>query len=197
MLCSLKTDYLAWIVIAGVSKSKTLSPASFTSDGRYIISVRDNLRVHIWNSNPFIDIPLSKKPKLIRSCETFLSENASIAIPWPAVNRAKPDLPNSSDPSSPRCFSLGVRFFPLGPTVTWPEEKLPSNFQCNMLEKLGIFVNCDMGAWSAGILTAGYDGIIRSFHNYGLPVRLWRNIFCISGVRSNLNRIEIWSRNFS
>ncbi|KAJ1696277.1 hypothetical protein LUZ63_004789 [Rhynchospora breviuscula] len=156
----------------GLSKSKSLSPASFTCDGRYIISVRDDLRVHIWNSNSFADIPLNKKPKPIRSCETFLCENATIAVPWPGVNQAKPDLPESSDLSSPRCFSLGAWFFPLGPTVTWPEEKLSSNIHGNLLEKLGSFVNRDLGAWNAGILTAGHDGIIRSFHNYGFPVRL-------------------------
>jgi WD repeat-containing protein 44 len=130
------------------------------------------LRVHIWNYKTSTDIPLNKKPKLIRSCETFLSKNGSLAIPWPGVSHAKPDVPNSSEPSSPRCLSLGTRFFPLGPAVTWPEEKLPPNIRGNLLEKLGSFVNCDMGAWSAGVLTAGRDGIIRSFHNYGLPVRL-------------------------
>jgi WD repeat-containing protein 44 len=138
------------------------------------------LRVHIWNYNTSTDIPLNKKPKLIRSFETFVSENGSIAIPWPGVERAKPDVPNSSDPSS-RCFFLGTWFFPLGPAVTWPEEKLLPNIQCNLLEKLGSFVISDMGAWSAGILTAGHDGIIRSFHNYGLP----------SGVGSNLKRVRI------
>ncbi|XVF33135.1 hypothetical protein REPUB_Repub17cG0142100 [Reevesia pubescens] len=86
--------------------------------------------------------------------------------------------------SSSECFSLGRGFFseslPKG-TATWPEEKLPppnslvvSSAMCKSQYKL-LKTSCQSAlgsshAWGLVIVTAGWDGRIRSFQNYGLPI---------------------------
>ncbi|OMP08667.1 hypothetical protein COLO4_06236 [Corchorus olitorius] len=88
--------------------------------------------------------------------------------------------------SSSERFSLGHGFFsdslPKG-TATWPEEKLPppnslvvSSAMCKSQYKL-LKTSCQgaLGsshAWGLVIVTAGWDGRIRSFQNYGLPIHL-------------------------
>ncbi|TYI73815.1 hypothetical protein E1A91_D07G156500v1 [Gossypium mustelinum] len=86
--------------------------------------------------------------------------------------------------SSSECFSLGHGFFSeslLKGTATWPEEKLPhpdsfvvSSAMCKSQYKL-LKTSCQSAlgsshAWGLVIVTGGYDGRIRSFQNYGLPV---------------------------
>ncbi|XWS76852.1 hypothetical protein CRYUN_Cryun01aG0213400 [Craigia yunnanensis] len=89
-------------------------------------------------------------------------------------------------PLSSERFSLGHGFFseslPKG-TATWPEEKLPppnslvvSSAMCKSQYKL-LKTSCQSAlgsshAWGLVIVTAGLDGRIRSFQNYGLPIHL-------------------------
>ncbi|GMI73652.1 hypothetical protein like AT5G24320 [Hibiscus trionum] len=86
--------------------------------------------------------------------------------------------------SSSERFSLGHGLFsvslPNG-TATWPEEQLPisnslvvSSAICKSQYKL-LKTSCQSAlgsshAWGLVIVTAGYDGRIRSFQNYGLPI---------------------------
>lgn len=69
--------------------------------------------------------------------------------------------------------------------ATWPEEKLPiwgapehdHDYDGHQLQqqKNNIQKHNNLGlsdAWGLVIATAGWDGTIRTFHNYGLPVRL-------------------------
>ncbi|CAA0827446.1 Transducin/WD40 repeat-like superfamily protein [Striga hermonthica] len=137
--------------------------ASFTSDGKHIISASDDSNIYIWNYTSAQSI---SKPKTIRSFECFLSE-ASIAIPWPGPKSSWSDY-----------FSLSHEYFhnPLSKgSATWPEEKLPVTTLTKSQYKL--FKNsCQTSsgshAWGLVIVSAGLDGRIRSFHNYGLPVSL-------------------------
>ncbi|KAB1215515.1 WD repeat-containing protein 44 [Morella rubra] len=88
--------------------------------------------------------------------------------------------------SSPDCFSLSRGFLleslPKG-SATWPEEKLSNSSpvtispaMCKSEYKIlksacqGMFSSPHM--WGLVIVTAGWDGRIRTYHNYGLPVRL-------------------------
>ncbi|XP_020111922.1 WD repeat-containing protein YMR102C-like [Ananas comosus] len=194
----------------GLRKAKTLSPASFTPDGRYIISVGNDSHVYIWNSDgstsPCSKVdesintrslikPSSKGPKSIDSFESFVSKGVSLAAAWPGVDKkAGNDRSKSSfDPSSipkrilepstllrdPDCLSLGAWLFSNGllrGTATWPEEKLPPPSDLSsMADDCSLPHRClaSMSAsWNSVIATASDDGIIRAFHNYGLPVRL-------------------------
>lgn len=80
-------------------------------------------------------------------------------------------------------FTLSSAFFaesaPRG-SATWPEEHLPSNSvtPSSTLHKSQykfLKASCQSAtthAWGQVIVTAGWDGHIRSFQNYGLPVQV-------------------------
>ncbi|KAL7230047.1 hypothetical protein ACSBR2_008565 [Camellia fascicularis] len=167
---------------------------SFTSDGKHIVSTCDDSNVYLWNCINQEEHSLSQ-PKIIRSWERF-STNALIAIPWsglksensgnglqlPALDESSP---NALPLPSPTRFFLDQEFilesFPKG-SATWPEEKLHSSSpravktalhksQCKFL-KSSCKSTSSSHAWDLVIVTAGCDGRIRSFHNYGLPVAL-------------------------
>lgn len=167
--------------------------ATFTSDGKHIISASEDSNVYVWN----YDIPKDyvSQPKVVRSSE-FFSSDSSIAIPWSGLKTVNPDngrhsrgpsqTSNSILPfiSSPY-LSLGSELFleaiPKG-SATWPEEKLPvssprsvSSGMCKSEYKF-LKSSCQSSSnshsWGLVIVTAGYDGRIRSFHNYGLPLPL-------------------------
>ncbi|KAJ8632350.1 hypothetical protein MRB53_025686 [Persea americana] len=186
----------------GIRNSGNQISARFTSDGSHIISVGEDSNVCIWNHNS-PDGPLPQRTKSIRSCERFLSSNASIAIPWLGM-KSETLAPNeqvSGDStgnvenacshnslislSSQNSVSLSHEFFSEAPpkgSATWPEEKLPTSSSpspasaiCKSQYRF-LKTSCQntvtSHAWGLVIVTAGSDGRIRSFHNYGLPVRL-------------------------
>lgn len=170
--------------------------ASFTSTGRHIISVGEDSHIYVWNYNDLC-VP-SKHKKSVRSCEHFFYEGVSVAIPW--SGRATTDTNSSlSCCTSPRRssfrnehqdsfssqsgdserFSLANWFFMDGSfrsNATWPEEKLPlwdesfdeqDHLHCdNLVDPVNL-----SPTWGLVIVTAGLDGMIRTFHNYGLPIR--------------------------
>ncbi|KAI8030358.1 WD repeat-containing protein 44 [Camellia lanceoleosa] len=168
--------------------------ASFTSDGKHIVSTCDDSNVYLWNCINQEEHSLSQ-PKIIRSWERF-STNALIAIPWSGLKSENsgngwqlPALDESSSNAlplpSPTRFFLDQEFilesFPKG-SATWPEEKLLSSSpravktalhksQYKFL-KSSCKSTSSSHAWDLVIVTAGCDGRIRSFHNYGLPVAL-------------------------
>ncbi|GFP93673.1 WD repeat-containing protein 44 [Phtheirospermum japonicum] len=148
--------------------------ASFTSDGKHIVSASDDSNVYIWN---YTD---QSQPKAVRSFECF-SSDASIAVPWPGPKPTGPQ--ERSPPFSPSdYFSLSQDYFldsiSKG-SATWPEEKLPVSTSPQTLSKSQYKLfksscqsSSDSHAWGLVIVTAGWDGRIKSFHNYGLPVSL-------------------------
>ncbi|XP_052303867.1 vegetative incompatibility protein HET-E-1 isoform X2 [Populus trichocarpa] len=182
--------------------------ASFTSDGKHIISTSEDSNVYIWN---YTSQERTSRTKNIQSCESFMSQNASVAIPWRGIETVPETLSSPetsgdvnsfrSDRSCPKfcgeieqkrlssspsvCFSLARGFLLESLTrgsATWPEEKLPNsspkaasppksrpefkylkNACQNMLSS---------HMWGLVIVTAGWDGRIRTYLNYGLPLRL-------------------------
>ncbi|KAL6650633.1 hypothetical protein ACP70R_009558 [Stipagrostis hirtigluma subsp. patula] len=154
----------------GPCKSKALSSPSLTSDGRYLISAGNDSNVYIWN---FASSLVSKS---VQSCELFFSKDVTIAVPWPGVHQhrhIKPTCLAEKSVSVPtlrgygECRSPGLWSF----AATWPEEKLPSKKPVNG-PQLGDCLSRISAAWNTVIVTASRDGVIRSFPNYGLPVRL-------------------------
>ncbi|CAO2821343.1 unnamed protein product [Amaranthus hypochondriacus] len=166
--------------------------ASFTADGKHIVAASEDSNVYVWKCNDQ-DYSDSSRIKKIKSSERFLS-NASIALPWPGLqnesNRnqwhrgALNGLNHGLRPYfSPPHFSCGQDFFlelyyPKGAAL-WPEEKLvsqsPPCLTSSMHKsKYRFLKTCQSraysDAWGMVIVTAGWDGRIRSFHNYGLPV---------------------------
>ncbi|WCJ31593.1 Transducin/WD40 repeat-like superfamily protein [Euphorbia peplus] len=175
----------------GLPKSGSQMSASFTSTGRHIVSVGEDCRVYVWDYDGMC-IPSSKHAKSVRSCEHFFYEGVSAAVPWSGIATQTRGLNSCSlqsrtqteDSASRR--RLGNCFFMdgscRGKSATWPEENLPRwdyhdgetiieqeschDQQCEQLDQHG----CLSDAWGLVIVTAGFDGSIRTFHNYGLPL---------------------------
>lgn len=198
---------------SGLKNVGSQTSASFTLDGKHIVSASDDSNVHIWNYAS--QDKVSSRAKTIWSSESFLSHNASIAIPWCGMQALSETLlsptlstdvrgssvktgskhrnfDENSDQkmplSSPDCFSLSRGFMleslPKG-SATWPEEKLSDSspiaippLLCKSEYKFlknacqSLFSSPHM--WGLVVVTAGWDGRIRTYHNYGLPVHIWK-----------------------
>ncbi|ESQ31975.1 hypothetical protein EUTSA_v10003733mg [Eutrema salsugineum] len=156
--------------------------ASFTADGKHIISACDDSSVYVWNcieNDPEPPSPgffsYTKRLK-IRSFEKF-SVDVSVAIPWCGF---APVISGGSE-LSPSLFSLGREYVLDSPkgSATWPEEKLASSFSpvkairrshYRFLRSSCRRTSESSHLWGLVIVTGGWDGRIRLFHNYGLPV---------------------------
>jgi WD40 repeat protein len=185
------TDVICKLKASGNRTQGSQMFAKFTPDGKHIVSTSDDSNVHIWNYNSH------DKKKSVKSYESFPSQNASVAIPWCGMESATTPLPsiknrNSSDHESSSnhqnstsdCFSLMNTFFMEFLTrgfPTWPEEKLgnPMSISPTMCKsKLKLLKSACQNMlssphlWGLVIVTAGWDGRIRTFLNYGLPIRL-------------------------
>ncbi|KAG7035506.1 WD repeat-containing protein 44 [Cucurbita argyrosperma subsp. argyrosperma] len=115
-----------------------------------------------------------------------------VCITAESIPEMEPKYPNDDGDSehkvpssSPDCFSLSRNLFPelLKGTATWPAEKLhdsssmtPSPSMCKtefkFLKNACQSMLSSPHMWGLVIVTAGWDGRIRTFLNYGLPVRL-------------------------
>ncbi|KAK7358848.1 hypothetical protein VNO77_00788 [Canavalia gladiata] len=178
----------------GLPKSGSQMSGSFTSREKHIISVGEDSHVYIWNFNELGNVS-SKQTKSKRSCEYFFSKGVTVAIPWSGM---KVDQRGSSSNFSHRAsemqtqlevrdserFSLGNWFSIDGTcrgSMTWPEEKLPS-WDLPLAEdehdhqQLCHNDTCHdrslLETWGLSIVAAGCDGTIKTFHNFGLPIRL-------------------------
>ncbi|XP_042521180.1 WD repeat-containing protein 44-like isoform X2 [Macadamia integrifolia] len=175
----------------GLSKSGSQMSASFTSSGRHIISVGEDSRVYIWNYGGS-SVPSYRQPKSVRSCENFFVEGGvSVAIPWSGGEMAccsphcslktQEHLDSVSWLTDTERFSLGSWFSMDGSSrtcATWPEEKLPfwavpvTDHDHHHPHHHHSNHTALSATWGMVIVTAGWDGVIRTFHNYGLPVVL-------------------------
>lgn len=177
----------------GLRNAGNQMSASFTSDGKHIVSACDDSNVYVWNCSNEGEPALSQS-KSIRAFEHFPT-NASVAIPWCGMKYGNPEngwqfhaldesSPNTLPFPSPASFSLSQEFFsesfPKG-SATWPEEKLPTSSLVSVPSKIrksehkflkACQSTSSSHAWGLVIVTAGWDGRIRSFHNYGLPAPL-------------------------
>ncbi|KAJ4840926.1 hypothetical protein Tsubulata_001131 [Turnera subulata] len=184
--------------------------ATFTSDGKHIISTSDDSNIYIWNYTS--QEKTSSRVKKIQSSESFLSQNASIAIPWRGMETMPESIlpPSSSGDvcgnggenghehqkfygevdhkmihSAPDCFSVARGFLLEALTrgsATWPEEKLPDSSPMQRSPtrykpelkflKSACQNMLSSHLWGLVIVTAGWDGRIRTYLNYGLPLRL-------------------------
>ncbi|KAM0001621.1 putative transcription factor WD40-like family [Helianthus debilis subsp. tardiflorus] len=148
--------------------------ASFTSDGKHIVSACEDSNIYIWKCNN----EKEDQEKIVRSFECF-SSDASVVLPWCGLKGNGWNLQDGS--FSPGYFSLGPELFlesinPKG-SATWPEEKLPASNSPLCKSQYNFFKSCwrrsaGCHLWGLVIVTAGWDGHIRSFLNYGLPVTL-------------------------
>ncbi|XP_010461743.1 PREDICTED: uncharacterized WD repeat-containing protein C3H5.08c-like [Camelina sativa] len=152
------------------SKYGRQSSASFVySAGKNILSVRRGLGIYLWNND---GCPAKKRAESSSSFEYFKSPGVSAAAAWTA-----PGMEVSKAVESGRALrqlqSSGRLSRSCRVTATWPEEKL-------LMMNVGIYDSTTLPvggfdfaeAWRLVIVTASLDGMIRTFHNYGLPRRL-------------------------
>ncbi|KAF5734957.1 hypothetical protein HS088_TW15G00456 [Tripterygium wilfordii] len=199
------TDVICKLKSSGLRTAGNKICATFTSDGKHIISASDDSSVHVWNYSS--QDRTHTRAEKIKSCESFLSHNASIAIPWCGIETLSSSngdtwvnslengqqhqnlnwtMDQNIPRSSPDCFSR-TRGFLLESLVkgspTWPEEELNSSkpvvvsprmgkSECKFLKSARHSLFSSPHMWGLVIVTAGYDGRIRTYHNYGLPVHL-------------------------
>ncbi|CAM0903319.1 unnamed protein product [Alopecurus aequalis] len=184
---------------SGLRCGSCQTSASFTPDGQHIVSASEDSNIYVWNRENQ-DESVWRQAKTTYSSERFQSNNAAIAIPWNGMKpRSHVSLASqmqfkyssscSGDYSSsnsftsrsaaPGIFNLNQELFsePLckGAAATWPEEMLPScSIGANLDEsQYKLLRNCSQStsnSWGRVIVTAGWDGKIRWFQNYGLPV---------------------------
>ncbi|CAJ1974685.1 unnamed protein product [Sphenostylis stenocarpa] len=179
-------------------RSGSQMSGSFTSDGEHIISVGGDSRVYIWNFND-LENTSSKSTKSKYSCEYFGSQGVTIAIPWSSMTAEQRGSGNdfahySSEMQHQLEAAHGVReserfsfgsWFSIDGTcrgsMTWPEEKLPSwdlplakvEFEHQKLSvKDPSHEKYASETWGLSIVAADCDGTIKTFHNFGLPIRL-------------------------
>ncbi|KAM0838600.1 hypothetical protein ACQ4PT_060887 [Festuca glaucescens] len=184
---------------SGLRSGSCQMSASFTPDGQHIVSASEDSNVYVWNRENQ-DESVWRQAKTTYSSERFQSNDAAVAIPWIGIKpRSHVSLASqmqfkytsscredysSTNSSTPRSAALGI--FNLnqelftepsckGPAATWPEEMLPScSIGANLDEsQYKLLRNCSQStsnSWGRVIVTAGWDGRIRSFQNYGLPV---------------------------
>ncbi|XVF17042.1 hypothetical protein REPUB_Repub10bG0082700 [Reevesia pubescens] len=185
----------------GLPKSGSQMSASFTSTRRHIISIGEDCHVYVWNYNDLC-LQTLKNTKSVRSCEHFFCDDVSVAIPWLGqdtdcrhsdINDCGTQLPRegqiegASWMRDSERFSLGNWFSIDGSckgSATWPEEKLPLwdaavvEDECYRYDQQQLChnsANYQMTlpeTWGLVIVAGGRNGTIRTFHNYGLPVRL-------------------------
>ncbi|KAL7596600.1 hypothetical protein Lser_V15G30248 [Lactuca serriola] len=181
----------------GNRSSGSQKSASFTADGKHIVSAGDDSNIYIWNH--VSSDKLDAKPKSNVSYETFFSQDASVAIPWCGIKTiaaAFPsprlintaDVPPRSRIDSPRIPSSGINrshFLDslLKTPATWPAEALPHQTQVCVSPSMrkseyrflrSAYRNTFVAphTWGLVIVAAGLDGRIRTYVNYGLPVRV-------------------------
>ncbi|KAJ8435214.1 hypothetical protein Cgig2_028400 [Carnegiea gigantea] len=178
--------------VIGLRSTGSYCSAFLTSDGRHIVSASEDSNVYVWNC---VDINYQDPSQItkVKSCERFLS-NASVALPWPGLQienrrRGRRNGASSGTPHggcsvlSPANFSCGQEYifesYCSKGSALWPEEKLLTRSPLGITSSIHkseykFLRTCqsisDSHAWGLVIVTAGWDGQIRSFHNYGLPV---------------------------
>lgn len=212
--CSFFLHTYSIFLPTGIHNAGTQTSASFTSDGKHIISASEGSSVYVWNyASQDGPVPHVKNYK---ACERFFSNNVSVAIPWSGITcgncvpsnvsatmlshmntglcndeRMSMHCPFGESSECKLPFSLSDHFswnhgffsetLPKG-SATWPEENLPSRSpeisskMCKSHYKY-LKTSCQTmhgspHAWGLVIVTAGCDGRIKWFQNYGLPVRL-------------------------
>ncbi|KAL8196299.1 hypothetical protein R6Q57_025299 [Mikania cordata] len=170
--------------------------ASFTADGKHIVSAGEDSNVYMWNH--ISSDKLYTKAKSNVSSESFFSENATVAVPWCGIKSiaaafpsprltAGSGVPPRSTINSPRKPSLATsRSFFLESMLkspTFPAETLPDPTQVcvspTMRKSEYRFLRSAYRStfvaphtWGLVIVTADLDGRIRTYLNYGLPIRL-------------------------
>ncbi|KAJ0968944.1 hypothetical protein J5N97_021821 [Dioscorea zingiberensis] len=181
----------------GLRNRSSQISASLTTNGNYVISASEDSHVYVWRYDT--DNRPSRSKGVVpvsQSYEYFHCKGVTVAVPWPgrgtaiAVDDGQNDLDESSKPNFDMQFEANghegsatyrctngfqensTSNFSDRVSATWPEEKLLMASKLN-----GDFCNAGMplqtssSALGLVIVTAGRGGELKTYQNFGLPVR--------------------------
>ncbi|XP_044473703.1 uncharacterized protein LOC123202049 isoform X2 [Mangifera indica] len=189
--------------------------ASFTANGRYVVSASEDSYVYVWKHEAESRFSRKKGVTVTHSYEHFHCQDVSVAVPWPGmgdlcglqdtysgdqsgVDNNFDEFSMANHPPTPveeinsiegSQSASGCTNSPLNGTIssatdsyffdrisaTWPEERLYLAARNRSPRASVDFANglsSNMSAWGMVVVTATLRGEIRTFQNFGLPVRL-------------------------
>ncbi|CAN6861250.1 unnamed protein product [Brassica oleracea] len=183
----------------GFRNTNSQISASLTSNGKFLVSASEDSNVYVWNYDSDSRAGRSKRVTVTNSYEHFYCRDVSVAVPWPGKISNNNNSPDESpitannpptpvnDPINNKTVTNGIissatnRYFFDRISATWPEEKLLLAAKNRARTSPRVSVDMSNGplnrkpsasAWSMVIVTGGLRGEIRTFQNFGLPVRL-------------------------
>jgi hypothetical protein len=184
--------------VTGFRNTNSQISASLTANGKYVVSASEDSNVYVWKHEDDSRPSRTKGVAVTHSYELFHCQDVTAAIPWPGLGDSwglQDEVSTSNHPPTPveingsSQSASGCSNSPLHGTIssasngyffdrisaTWPEEKLPptrNRSSPSLCVDLSDGVNQNMPAWGLVIVTAGRRGEIRTFQNFGLPVRI-------------------------
>ena len=187
--------------MTGFRNTNSQISASLTANGKYVVSASEDSYVYVWKHKADSRPSRSKGVTVTHSYELFHCQDVSVAIPWPRFADTWGGLENNLDevstanhPPTPvedindgSRSASGCTNSPLHGTIssatnsylfdrisaTWPEEKLVLTNRNRSSPRVSVDdLTQNMSAWGMVIVTAGRKGQIRTFQNFGLPVRI-------------------------
>ncbi|XP_010482829.1 PREDICTED: WD repeat-containing protein 44-like [Camelina sativa] len=185
----------------GFRNTNSQISASLTSNGKFLVSASEDSNVYVWNYDSDSRPGKSKRVTVTNSYEHFYCRDVSVAAPWPGKisNNQTSNIPEQApftannpptpvnDPTNNKTVTNGIissatnRYFFDRISATWPEEKLMIAAKNRARTSPRVSVDMSNGpvntkpsasAWSMVIVTGGLRGEIRTFQNFGFPVRL-------------------------
>ncbi|XP_051193613.1 uncharacterized protein [Lolium perenne] len=180
----------------GFRNTSSQISACSAANGRYIISASEDSNVYIWRYSD--DSKPSRKKNIIsvtNTHERFRCESVTVAVAWPCTSARMTWRANSSKQDDLDCVSSNGHILDSGPAkedsisavqqqinnsnhngdrayATWPEELMTKTKQSpksNTSLPDEVDQALSESAWGLVIVTAGRDGRIRTFQNFGFP----------------------------
>ncbi|KAJ4746909.1 Transducin/WD40 repeat-like superfamily protein [Rhynchospora pubera] len=164
----------------GFRNTSSQITACISTNGKYVVSASEDSHVYVWRYDDDSE-PGRTKGNVVtstQSYEYFCCQDVTVAVVWPSPSTVGPTL--SADQNGIKPNGENNRA-----TATWPEEIVNSrkgsprnNSNANVIinSTVDIFNSGipaqTRSAWGMVIVTAGRGGEIRTFQNFGFPVRV-------------------------
>ncbi|KAF7079565.1 hypothetical protein CFC21_083778 [Triticum aestivum] len=176
----------------GFQNTSSQISACSAANGRYIISASEDSRVYIWRYSD--DSKPSRKKSIVpvtNTHENFRCERVTVAVAWPCASARMTNKANSRKQDNLDCVAGNGHVLGSEPAkedeipavqdqsnnlcnngATWPEELMTKTKQSpksNTTHPGDVDQAPSPPAWGLVIVTAGHDGQIRTYQNFGFP----------------------------
>lgn len=178
----------------GFRNTSSQISACSAANGRYIISASEDSNVYIWRYSD--DSKPSRKKNIVsvtNTHERFHCESVTVAVAWPCTSSRMTSRANSWKQDDLDCVSGNGHILESEPakedgvsavqqqsnnsnqngdraSATWPEELMTKQSPKSNTSPPGEVDQAPSpSAWGLVIVTAGRDGRIRTFQNFGFP----------------------------